>query len=134
MGKLASQVNTVMAELEGFTSKEIIALTFDVSAALVIDTPKDTSWAANNWIPQIGSPYRETVGDPTNPTAGVSTRSSALSAIASGYNFKKGSIFVSNNVSYIQPLNEGHSDKAPIGFVQMAVLRSVDRAKRLRLV
>ncbi|MDH5573098.1 MAG: hypothetical protein OEY89_15155 [Gammaproteobacteria bacterium] len=134
MGRLANQVTSVMAELEGFTSKEIIALSFDVSAELVIQTPKDTSWASNNWVPQMGSPYRETVGAPTNPSAGVSTRGSALSSIASSYNFKKGSIFVSNNVPYINRLNEGYSDQAPAGFVQLAVLRSVDKARTFRLV
>lgn len=124
-----------MAELNGFTAKNIVAVVFDVSALLTKGTPRATSWAANNWVPQSGIPFRETVGSPDgNPSAGATVRSSALASLASSYKIRDGDIFVSNNVPYIQPLNNGHSLQAPAGFVQIAVLKAVDNAKKFKLV
>lgn len=88
-------------------------------------TPKATSWAANNWNPNIGFPETEPVASPDNPTGGVGEIAAKLATIASRYEFDQGNVHVTNNVPYIQPLNNGSSKKAPAGFVEMSVMRAI---------
>lgn len=133
MGKFSGIVETITKELDNFTDKEVIALGLDINEGLVQITPKITSWAANNWIPNVGEPFRSTVGSPDNPSAGASVRTAAIASIVSNYSFKKGPLFISNNVDYIEPLNNGRTNKAPLGFVQLTVVEKVDRASKFRL-
>ena len=78
-----------------------------------------------NW--QVGN-----VADPTNEVAGVDASGQATlaagTAIIRGY--KRGRMFVVNNVPYANRIDEGHSTQAPAGISDAAVavaIASVDR-------
>ena len=113
----------VMQVLREFTEKHVKVITLDVTANLIEDTPRDTSWARSNWVPAIGRSVDETNGSPLSVS--TAAQQAGIAKVATGYTLSKGKVFVSNNVPYILPLNDGHSKQAPAGFVQLAILRAV---------
>lgn len=109
-----------------------------VDQTLVLSTPVDTGRARSNWVVSLSSPAPGTI-NPYVPGQGGSTgASNAAAAIKqaqaqiSGYN--GGSIFITNNLPYIKPLNDGSSAQAPAGFVQAAVQAGIRAVKGARLL
>lgn len=92
-------------------------LTLELTSLLREDTPRDTSWARANWIPSIGLPSRDIAGTRAAPSTQLSEAGQA--EVATRYRIKDGPIYISNNVPYIQALNDGHSLQAPAGFVEI---------------
>lgn len=76
---------------------------------LKILTPVDTGRARSNWHLDIGVPTVQLVEPGGDIAPSLST-----------YTIDQ-TIFISNNLPYIQRLNEGHSSQAPAGFVEDAV-------------
>lgn len=117
------QVRIIVGDLDRFSERQIIQLSLEVTANLIETTPVDLGWARANWVPTIGTPYDVNVGNPTDASdVGAARRKQAEGRQAlRGYKLTRGTIFVTNNVPYIQKLNEGSSKQAPAGFVQNAV-------------
>lgn len=113
----------VMQSLNQFTEKHVKILTLDVTANLIEDTPRDTGWARSNWVPSIGRSFDSTVGSPE--AVDQARQQQGVAEVITSYVLRKGVVYVSNNVDYILPLNDGSSKQAPAGFVQSAVLRAV---------
>jgi hypothetical protein len=55
-------------------------------------------------------------------------------AIQATSTFSGGSIFIANNLPYIVPLNNGHSQQAPMGFIQTAILNGIAAVKNATLL
>lgn len=118
---------TIIIALMDFTKKESIRLALNIHGRLVEETPKDTGWAASNWIPQIGSRFASTVGTPEE----LDTSNQAIGVTQlMQWNLSSGPAYLSNNVEYIQALNAGHSQQAPKMFVEKIVQSEVEAAKR----
>lgn len=122
-------IQFVISALNQFAEKHIKIIALDVTANLIEDTPRKTGWARANWVPQIGAPSKLPT-DISDPQPGqVQGRSSEREAgvllVASSYKIVNGPVYITNNVHYIQRLNEGSSKQAPAGFVQSAILRAV---------
>ena len=97
---------------------------------VILATPVDTGKARSNWQLTVGAPAMEEL-EPYAPghRMGRGERANAQAAIAQGQAKLARlpgpgeSIFITNNVDYINLLNETtHSMQAPPGFVDMAVL------------
>lgn len=116
-------VSKIVTELEDFSAKEMKKLTLELHSQLAENTPRRTSWARSNWIPQIGKPSRETDGSPDNVSSSLAQE--GLTTVATKYRLAQGPIFISNNVPYIRRLNEGYSKQAPAGFVELSRDRAV---------
>lgn len=82
----------------------------DLHGLIVKRTPVDTGRAQGAWDVTTGSPSTK------KPPAGPTTSSFPALAITG-----KESLFIVNNVEYIEPLENGHSDQAPIGMVRVSV-------------
>lgn len=131
---MADQIDFIVADLDQFTRGEVIALALNVNANLrdspPLGTPIDTGWASANWVPTVGEPFTdaaiEQVRDPT--PAQVAARGQVaqqgINDVLSWRN-QDGAIFSTNNVPYIQPLNDGHSMQSPRGFVQAAIEKAI---------
>src|SRR5436190_4978475 len=127
---MVDQVAVIVADLDRYTRGEIITLAQNVNANLrsqpPVGTPIDTGWASANWVPSITEPFVdrvvETVRDPTPAqiAARAKLASEGLNELLS-WRPEDGSIFSTNSVPYIQPLNDGHSGQSPRGFVQAAI-------------
>lgn len=124
---MPGQITAIVRGIHAVTERAVKTVTLDVHANLVETTPVDTGWARANWVPRVGQPANEPVGSPGS--SGVSAaRAAAQNGITQvlGYVIQKGSVFVTNNVPYIERLNDGHSQQEPAGFVQRAIRKAVD--------
>lgn len=116
-GKSAQQI---IFELEKWTGEEIAGLALEVDANLRERTPVDTGHARANWVPAVGAPHSAEVG-------GVSEGPHAAGvARLITYRVADGPVFASNRVPYITRLNEGHSQQAPMLFVQQSIADAID--------
>lgn len=127
-------------DVEGFAATAVRRVAFAVDRAVVMGTPvgNPSLWkrkapkgyvggrARANWIPTLEVPYRGTV----DRIDKQGTATIALLAPVTA-DFRLGqTIWISNNLSYIVPLNEGHSTQAPAGYVEMAVQEGLRAAFR----
>lgn len=117
------RVRAVVGDLKKFTERKIKELTLAITANLIEDTPLDTGWARNNWVPRIGAPPEGVAGS-RDSVSGVA-QSLGQASVASGYKVEAGPVFISNNVPYISALNDGHSKQAPAGYIQRAIAKGV---------
>lgn len=128
MGK---QTKFVMKALGKSLDTIVKKITLDVTANLIGTTPVDTGWARANWIPTIGAPVIEdlsgvdTKGDKISRVSEAASKQSAGNASVLKYTLKSGDTFVTNNVPYIRDLNDGSSQQAPSGFIQLAIQKAL---------
>lgn len=95
-----------------------------VDQTVVFATPVDTGRARSNWQVRLGQAAGGTLPEPSSAEGG------AQRAVSEGQRvipqFKgDGEIHITNNLDYIQKLNEGSSAQAPEGFVEIAVQAGV---------
>jgi hypothetical protein len=124
----AKNIKVVLNALNDFTADSVKEIVLDATSNLIEDTPRDTGWARNNWIPEIGPGTPGPVGDPERPRQAGAQQQQAVARIAIAYKLGMGIVTIYNNVPYINRLNKGHSKQAPSGFVQAAILRAVNGA------
>lgn len=101
----------------------------DAAAQLIDMTPVDTGRARANWTVAVGAPWGD-VRDATDKS-GQATKSAATAALAA---YRCGpSIWITNNLPYIERLENGWSRKAPAGMLGVTAMRLesfVSRATR----
>tara|TARA_R110002153_G_scaffold54447_6_gene151682 strand:- start:1158 stop:1568 length:411 start_codon:yes stop_codon:yes gene_type:complete len=119
------QIQIIINALDGVAEQIIKSVVLDVVANLVKapsegGTPVRTGWARANWIPRIGGPSTEAVGDEEAVGLAKAAQQIGLGSVLS-YKLASGPVYISNNVPYILRLNEGSSNQAPAGFVQRAI-------------
>lgn len=123
-----SETRQVINALNRAIEQLAIRLTTNITAELIEVTPRDTGWAASNWIPSLNTPFTEN-SQITNPTQGqVSTariEQQAGLAQVLAYRLPLGNLFIVNNVPYILPLNNGSSQQAPAMFIQQGIARGI---------
>lgn len=121
-----AQIQAIIGQLEQVTEKLIVRIGTNVTAELVVDTPKETGWAAANWVPSVGTADSVPAPRPENLSVDdAASRQKGGLAQLSTYRLSKGRAFITNNVPYIIPLNYGHSRQAPSGFVQRAIKNGI---------
>jgi len=130
MGKEEKKMEAAGDKLLRRIETNIKHVALDIHANLVDPnegTPRDTGWAANNWVAQVGSAFRGLVGSRKRVDS-----SKAMNAGQEISKWKSGSgpIFISNNVPYIGRLNAGSSSQAPAGFIEKAVQRAINALRR----
>lgn len=110
-----------------------IALAAD--RTLVLATPVDTGRARANWQATLGAPATGVVDGEPGKRGSVAQATTQAAAVIGGYKGGPGAaIFLTNNLPYIVPLNNGTSKQQPAGFVERA-LDTVERAaRRARLI
>lgn len=116
--------------LRRFTEGKVKRIVLDATSNLQEDTPRETGWARNNWIPEIGPGLADAVGDRSDVGSASAAQQQGIATIATSYKLGMGIITIANNVPYIVYLNEGSSQQAPAGFVQAAIFRAVQGAER----
>lgn len=118
LGKFNKSISQIEIQLDKATVETIKKVTLVIDSALVLSTPVDTGRARANWLPSINSPRTEKIKDKTD-ISGVKSIEEANSVVS---NVKPGdTVYIRNNLEYIQRLNNGHSKQAPAGFVEKAV-------------
>lgn len=119
-------------QVSGNTTALVRRTALAVDQALVMGTPVDTGRARSNWVAQIGVRF-DGVIDAYSPgeagsTAGQNEQAAMDQAERVIRQYQSGfdrTIYITNNLPYIQRLNEGWSAQAPAMFVEMAVQEAV---------
>lgn len=106
--------------------------------AVVVATPVLTGRARANWQATLGAPAVGTVSDGAVGARRAGTVAGPTAAAANVIALYKGgpsaAIFLTNNLPYIVPLNNGHSKQAPAGFVEKALNAVQVAARRAKLI
>lgn len=134
---IRDDIKRVKLEVRESATKEVVALALEIHGQLVDNppegTPIDIGWASANWWPAVGSPATGNTGraDEGSVSGREAQRAAGVTQVLS-YQLGQGSIYINNNVPYIDRLNNGWSQQSPAGFVDKAVQVAVTnfRAKR----
>lgn len=91
-------------------------IVLELDSRIVLSTPVDTGRARGNWFPSTGSPTNQ-----VDPDASDKSGAAAIAAVnALAGSLELGDVaWFTNNLPYILPLENGHSDQAPIGMVDI---------------
>jgi hypothetical protein len=121
------RIDLIVARVEDNLEKAVRKAALAIDQTVVLSTPVDTGRARSNWLVNIDTPSRGQI-DPYSPGQGLGTGegANARAALEQGKEaisrFRLGNkIYLSNNLPYIQKLNDGFSAQAPAGFVEKAV-------------
>ena len=139
LGDLARDLRQEADELDNSVPRAIREVDIAVLQPLISSTPVDSGRARSNWVVSIDQPARSVL-EPyaegaEGSTEGANTRA-ALEAgleVIAGFSTTEGEIWITNNLPYIQRLNEGWSAQAPAGFVEEAVQIGAQAAVQARL-
>lgn len=111
-----------------------------VASSVTLATPVDTGRARANWRTNIGGPLTSQPASFPAGTKGSSGPAAAGQAITEavqkmgGYKNSGEDVYISNNLPYIEALNNGHSKQAPVGFIETAIAAGLNAIKNARLV
>lgn len=121
----SSDPKVILEDMKRVVGRVIGIVTFEVTSAIVVNTPVDTSWARSNWIPGIGEGGSSPVGSKLAVSA---SQSESGKSEVLGYRLGQGRLTIVNNVPYIGRLNNGYSKKAPSAFVQQSMGMGISSA------
>ena len=108
---------SVLDKLMGDVSKEMKKDALAIDRAVVLATPVDTGRARANWIVSNASPANKS-----------SLETGAQAALSQGESAIRGhrglqTIFIQNNLAYIERLNDGYSKQAPSKYIDVILER-----------
>ena len=113
---------SVEDDLIEFANKETRITALKVLRGVVLSTPVDTGRAKGNW--RVGVNVDPTEEINREDKAGAITISVGAGQIESAKGIGLAEIFVSNNLPYIERLNDGYSAQAPAKFVEKAIAQA----------
>lgn len=121
-------------KIEKNTDTMVRKVILAVDQAVVLATPVDTGRARANWQPTLGDPATGTLPEPKSSGAGLQMALEAANRIAAMYKGGQGSVVhITNNLEYIEYLNQGSSTQAPANYVGTAILVAVSVVQGVRI-
>lgn len=132
MPKLTSKqkLDNLARQVEVGTQDMLKRVALNIDSALVLTTPVDTGRARSNWQVSIGKSALGTVDAPVSPSEAIGNAKSELSKLRDS----DSSVHITNNLPYIQRLNEGWSPQQPAGFVDQAIATVVGSIHKQRIL
>ncbi|RLE28260.1 MAG: hypothetical protein DRJ65_00085 [Acidobacteria bacterium] len=116
-GSFELQLKAFEDKVPEVMTKVIKKVGLELYMRIVIKTPVDTGRARGNWLIASGVIPQGVVDTlATAPNVAM-----ALSTLASYDSLSGMSIFIANNLDYINALEHGHSGQAPEGMVQLTL-------------
>ena len=115
-------------QVETGSSNALRTLALVINQTVIGATPVDTGHARANWQVGIDAPISKEIEEEDKSGEATIARNAGTIRGAT----PKKSIILSNNVPYINVLNEGSSAQAPAQFVQIAVLEAVAAVRKIR--
>jgi hypothetical protein len=106
------------------------ALILKVSARVIFRTPVDTGRARANWQATLSAPASGVIDseDKTGESAMAAVRSESEKT----WSDDDRSFFLTNNLPYIEALENGHSQQAPAGMVAITIAEFEGLAEQVR--
>ncbi len=128
-----NQLIKFSADLEKFSkavgvtlSQSIRRIVIEVSDGLAENTPVDTGRAAGSWGIELDQPgtFEQPESFSGGREAGQAAVKQQQAKLAEFDSSPYRQVWITNNLPYIQSLNEGHSQQAPVGFVEIQVAQA----------
>ena len=119
---MSRPIENLGPDLEKALTRAVNELTLSVNEEIVSETPVDTGFARASWIPSVGSPAVGTGGAPGAPSGAAAAQGQA--EVATNPDLSR-SLHITNNVEYIQKLNDGHSGKTAPLFVERGIQNGI---------
>jgi hypothetical protein len=110
----------ISKEIGEFVGDTLRTLALDIDRRVILESPVDTGAARSNWLASTGSPLGA-IAD--IDVQGALNKGAVVINGANDYE----TIYVQNNLPYIQRLNEGWSEQAPSGYIDKIILEEVQR-------
>tara|TARA_R100000951_G_scaffold113374_3_gene115249 strand:- start:2988 stop:3365 length:378 start_codon:yes stop_codon:yes gene_type:complete len=114
-------------DMKGLINQETRAVSIILLTGLTFVTPVDTGRAKGNWFVGVNKSNRDTEKERRLSQAIAEGNSKIGSARQLDYP----TIVLSNNLPYIEKLNDGHSKQAPKKFVEAEIHRVSNASKNL---
>ena len=113
---------SVKGDLLDELNREVRGVSLNLLRGLIRLTPVDTGRAKGNWFVSIANPNREISND--RRQAQAFSEGAINIALAKGRAYP--TVTISNNLPYIERLNDGYSMQAPKKFVETELDRIVN--------
>lgn len=141
LDNLARRLERLSDRLVENRTKLVKKVAVTVDQAIVTATPVDSGRARSNWIVSIGAPvtapipaYSEGKGGST-AAANTAAATAQAQAVIGSYRGAAGQeIHITNNLPYIQKLNDGSSAQAPANFVESAINEGLTAVRNSNLL
>jgi len=139
LGDLEKKMGRLGACIQRNANRRVAAMAISIISQEAQETPVDTGRARANWQASVGFPIFESIeAQPPGAggsTAGTNQAFAEAEAAARISDFKPTdqSIFITHNLDYILPLNEGHSAQNNPGWIERAIRDGVAAAKNIKL-
>lgn len=137
----AKQISRIAVEVEGNVEKAMKDCAHAVARSVIEATPVDTGRARSNWLAGLDQPVDGTVDAHVAGAKGSTADANADAAIGAASDVidafdieKNAEIHLTNNLPYIQPLNDGHSAQAPVNFVERAVIEGLATVRGAKII
>lgn len=127
-----NQIRAILVGLNRVSETVVKDLTLTAHSEFVRTTPIDTGNAAANWLLRVGTPSEQVFDARTNKGSANAAVARGISQVAR-YRLAQGAVFVTNNVAYIERLNDGYSSQEPAGWIQRGIARAVQLVSRRRI-
>lgn len=121
LGDFVRRISKRAEKVETNVNRVVREMALAVDSTVVLSTPVDTGRARANWLASLGAAITEPIE--AEDKSGGATIANARGVI--DQRRQDQDIVISNNVPYIQRLNDGWSAQAPAGFVDKAVLAGI---------
>ena len=135
---MPERVRVIIDGLNNFTGQIVKQLTNELHNEMVALNPRDTGFSANSWVPNIGSPDGSVPAE-GNVAAQQAKSNAGLARVLTTYRLGFGNVHITNNVPYIQRLNEQGSTQAantvsggavPAGWIERGIANAVEKVER----
>lgn len=138
LADFSRRIRARVKSLEGNLNQVVRKVAMAADQAVVLGTPVDTGRARSNWIVSVGSAHGDTISAYVPGEKGSTKSENTQAALDQGEsvirNYTSGrdqSIHITNNLPYIQALNDGHSEQAPANFVESAIQEAIAAVGRI---
>lgn len=122
--RLASDMAKLAKRVEAAPPKVVKQASLQILTNITLATPVDTGRARSNWIVSINRPSQLIRPEILTAGASVNAGASQIKQAVAGK-----SVWIQNNLPYINRLNGGWSQRAPAGFVERAIKAALSSLK-----
>jgi len=123
MGKFTTDLETFQRNAIDKCDQVTRMVALEVFRRIIMRTPVDTGRARGNWICTIAVPAEMTEGiaavNDTDPSGRATIQ--AMSDEVLGWNPREIAVYLTNNLPYIERLEDGYSQQAPAGMVSVTI-------------
>lgn len=137
--QFAKRMDEVAKNVEKTIGKAIVSSTLKGFEELAARTPVDVGTAVSNWKVSLNEPAKGVRKAYSPGRAGSTAESNASAAVVAASRalgrYSEGDIiYITNNVPYMERLNDGYSLQAPAGFVESALSSIRARIRAAKIV